>query len=198
MLKFFRNIRQKLITENRFSKYMVYAVGEIFLVVIGILIALQINNWNEAHKTEQKQRDYLALIKNEMSSNLTALRQEKEDAKGFVKSLAQMIQLKSRATDEFNEKDLSSVWGGAFSRSMRFQYENGTLTELISSGGLKDITNDSIRHILASIDSKVQRIAEQEQEVNNYIQDGNNYLQQHGNVRVVIDNNGGNDWWEIK
>lgn len=46
MIKFFRKIRQKLLSENRFSKYILYAIGEILLVVIGILIALQINNWN--------------------------------------------------------------------------------------------------------------------------------------------------------
>ena len=50
MLKFFGQIRQRLIHENRFSKYLLYAIGEIALVVIGILIALQINNWNEERK----------------------------------------------------------------------------------------------------------------------------------------------------
>ena len=50
MLKFFRKIRQKLLAEGRFSKYVLYAIGEIFLVVIGILIALQINNENERYK----------------------------------------------------------------------------------------------------------------------------------------------------
>ncbi|TFV95648.1 hypothetical protein E4S40_05350 [Algoriphagus kandeliae] len=52
MIKFFRKIRQKLLAENRFSKYLVYAIGEIVLVVIGILIALQINNWNEYKNNE--------------------------------------------------------------------------------------------------------------------------------------------------
>ena len=47
MLKFFRRIRQKLIAENKVGKYLIYAIGEIVLVVIGILIALWINNWNE-------------------------------------------------------------------------------------------------------------------------------------------------------
>jgi hypothetical protein len=46
MIKFFRRIRQRLLSESRFRKYLVYAIGEIVLVVIGILIALQINNWN--------------------------------------------------------------------------------------------------------------------------------------------------------
>jgi len=53
MIKFFRKIRQKLLTENRFSKYLFYAIGEIILVMIGILLALQVNNWNELRKKEQ-------------------------------------------------------------------------------------------------------------------------------------------------
>ena len=53
MIKFFRNIRRSLLSEGKTSKYLKYAVGEIVLVVIGILIALQINNWNE-HRKELK------------------------------------------------------------------------------------------------------------------------------------------------
>ena len=67
MIKFFRRIRQKLISENkssvpagRFSKYLLYAIGEIALVVIGILIALQINNWNEARKERKVEASILA------------------------------------------------------------------------------------------------------------------------------------------
>jgi len=59
MIKFFRKIRQKLLTENKFSKYLLYAFGEIILVIIGILIALSINNWNEEKKLEQEVTTYL-------------------------------------------------------------------------------------------------------------------------------------------
>ncbi|MDC6391119.1 DUF6090 family protein [Maribacter sp. PR1] len=59
MIKFFRSIRQKMLTENKFSKYLLYAIGEIVLVVIGILIALQINNWNEARKQNTIVNTYL-------------------------------------------------------------------------------------------------------------------------------------------
>src|SRR5210317_1533014 len=67
MLRFFRQIRQRLLTDNKFSKYLLYAIGEILLVVIGILIALQIDNWNEEvrnRKIEQSfYRDILADLK---------------------------------------------------------------------------------------------------------------------------------------
>lgn len=55
MLKFFRKIRQGLLTENKISKYLIYAIGEIALVMIGILLALQVNNWNEQAKSNQFQ-----------------------------------------------------------------------------------------------------------------------------------------------
>ena len=58
MIKFFRKIRQNLLSENKFSKYLIYAIGEIILVVIGILIALQINNWNENKKLDYKRQNY--------------------------------------------------------------------------------------------------------------------------------------------
>ena len=58
MIKFFRRIRQRLLSENKFSKYLLYAIGEIVLVVIGILIALQINNWNEDKKNNRLEEAY--------------------------------------------------------------------------------------------------------------------------------------------
>ena len=62
MIKFFRKIRQRLLTENKFSKYLLYAIGEIILVVIGILIALQINNANELKKQRNEEKVILSGI----------------------------------------------------------------------------------------------------------------------------------------
>lgn len=75
MINFFRRIRQQLLSQSKFSKYLLYAIGEIILVVIGILIALQINNWNEGRKNEIRLKSYLV----EIQSNLvTDVRQVNE------------------------------------------------------------------------------------------------------------------------
>ena len=83
MIKFFRTIRQNLLSENKLSKYLIYAIGEIILVVIGILIALQINNWNE-NQEKNKLFDIYSLIisdlendKQELINNLDFYNQKK-------------------------------------------------------------------------------------------------------------------------
>lgn len=74
MIKFFRKIRQQLLTENKLSKYLVYAIGEIVLVVIGILIALQINNWNENRKTNIKIKNSLIALKSDLTQDTLLIR----------------------------------------------------------------------------------------------------------------------------
>ncbi len=69
MIKFFRKIRQKLLVENRFREYMLYAIGEIFLVMIGILLALSVNNWNEARKTDKVEVKLLTELKEAIISD---------------------------------------------------------------------------------------------------------------------------------
>ena len=67
MIKFFRRIRQQLVSQNKFSKYMLYAIGEIVLVVIGILIALQINNTNEKRKARIQEITILENIQEDIN-----------------------------------------------------------------------------------------------------------------------------------
>lgn len=70
MIKLFRKIRQRLLTENKFSKYLLYAIGEIVLVVIGILIALQINNWNENKKIRKLEVSTLKELKSNLLNDI--------------------------------------------------------------------------------------------------------------------------------
>ena len=72
MLPFFRKIRWRLAANNQFFKYSRYAIGEIVLVVVGILIALQINNWNEEKKDLEKFNNQLIKVQDELKRNLSS------------------------------------------------------------------------------------------------------------------------------
>ena len=73
MIKFFRKIRYDLIEKNKTGKYLKYAIGEIILVVIGILIALQINNWNESNNQSKKELALLVNLKNDINTDILSL-----------------------------------------------------------------------------------------------------------------------------
>ena len=73
MVGFFRKIRQNFLMENKTGKYFKYAIGEIVLVVIGIMIALQINTWNENRKDRQKEKIYITNIQRDLKAQLQSL-----------------------------------------------------------------------------------------------------------------------------
>ncbi len=90
MLKVFRKARQHLLTENKFRRYFIYAIGEIILVVIGILIALQINNWNEKRKNNLLLHEYehslireLRIDLEKLNSLENSIRKKKEGIKNY-------------------------------------------------------------------------------------------------------------------
>ncbi len=92
MIKFFRKIRQNLLSEGKTGKYLKYAIGEIVLVVIGILIALQINNWNENNKAKTTE----IYVLNEILSNLN------EDGIILSEIVAQRQKAKKSVADMLN------------------------------------------------------------------------------------------------
>lgn len=87
MIKFFRKIRQQLLSENNISKYLFYAIGEIVLVVIGILIALQINNWNEDKKEIRKSFDIMREIRENLEYNNEQFKLEIKEEESVIHSI---------------------------------------------------------------------------------------------------------------
>ncbi|NRD19784.1 hypothetical protein HNV08_06960 [Winogradskyella eckloniae] len=89
MIKFFRHIRQRLLSENKFSKYLLYAIGEIVLVIIGILIALQINNKNEQRKSENKIVSILKEVQHDLGLDI----QKSDELIAYYKTQDSIINL---------------------------------------------------------------------------------------------------------
>ncbi|AXT20340.1 hypothetical protein D7030_04260 [Flavobacteriaceae bacterium AU392] len=87
MPKIFQSIRENSVKSGGLKKYLIYALGEIILVIIGILVALNINNLNEEHKEEKQQHAILASIKNELNTNLNLLQKAHKRRLLFYKGL---------------------------------------------------------------------------------------------------------------
>ncbi|MCB0664686.1 MAG: hypothetical protein KDC80_02640 [Saprospiraceae bacterium] len=160
MIKFFRKIRQKLLSENKFSKYLIYAVGEIILVVIGILIALQINNKNELHKDRIKEIKYLQNIKEDLIINNKKIDNLIERRKRRTQTAHKLIaHIEGDPIEDwhaFNEETIQIyTWE-------RFYQHNYTFEELISSGNLSYITSDSIKTMLFELESTYKQLKAEE------------------------------------
>ncbi len=91
MIKFFRKIRQRLLTGTKSSKYLLYALGEIILVVIGIVIALQINNWNEERKNRNTFEGYLIFMLEDVESDKNQLVKLIQERKASLLSTTKII-----------------------------------------------------------------------------------------------------------
>lgn len=151
MIKFFRKIRQNLLSDNKFSKYLIYAIGEIILVVIGILIALQINNNNEAKKIRNKELHYLENLKADLTLTINELEE-------FISVRNSQITSANNIISHFNGKPITNVYD--FNNDAvnvytwtRFFPVNNTFQELTYSGNLAIISNDSIKNGLLNLES---------------------------------------------
>jgi len=147
MIQFFRKIRFNLMEKNKTGKYLKYAIGEIVLVVIGILIALQINNWNELNKERASEK----IILNEIRDNL------KFDLKDFESNIANLqnkaISSKSILKILESNSDYNDSIGYFFFYLKTYPHfsnkSNGY--NLLQSKGLDIIQNDSIRKSITDL-----------------------------------------------
>lgn len=154
MIKFFRKIRQKTLTENKFGKYLTYAIGEIILVVIGILIALSINNWNENRKIRKQETIYLQNLKNDLHTQIKTLN-------FYIEFQDLIIQNSKKIVNHFDENNgfykMDSIYPLLNDLSIRttFINQNSTLTEMINSGEINILRNKVLKKDLLEFNQEV-------------------------------------------
>ncbi|MEH6621109.1 DUF6090 family protein [Maribacter arcticus] len=164
MIKFFRKIRQRLLTENKFSKYLLYAIGEIVLVVIGILIALQLNNLNEIEKVKDTEVNYLNALHDEFASNLKEVERVMKLNEKNLKIAHTLLSKMGTDNPDLNEKEFDSLMYRVIITEVQYRPSPGTLVELVNSGKLSIISNRELRLKLASWDGLLASILFQEEE----------------------------------
>jgi hypothetical protein len=147
MIKFFRKIRQKLLSENKFSKYLLYAVGEIILVVIGILIALSINNWNENLKNKKEEISVLKELLSDSKTNLLSL---EEDIFLNQRAINSNMLISDILINKRPYNDSLDLHFGNIQYNTQFTLNTGGY-ENLKSRGFEIISNDSLRKSIINI-----------------------------------------------
>ena len=142
MIKFFRKIRQNLLMENKTGKYFKYAIGEIVLVVIGILIALQINTWNEQRKENIQERFILLKLQNDINSDIITIDNQisvnTSNLLDFKKAAAILLNNEVGDITTFRDKfgNILNISG--------FNQKQTTFRNLVSTGKIELIKNQAL------------------------------------------------------
>ena len=155
MIKFFQKIRQNSIKENKTINYFKYAIGEIVLVVIGILIALGINNWNERRNNKEEETKSIKRILSDLKTEKFMLENSKKQFKKNRKYLIDIV---------YNEKSdgLDSI-GFYFTPFVHIK-SNSEYISLKSSGKLNLISNEKLRYNLVNFYEVYYNIYEENSE----------------------------------
>jgi hypothetical protein len=193
MIKFFRKIRQNLFSETpssdragKFSKYLLYAIGEIILVVIGILIALQINNSNNYKEQRKTEQEYLISLQTEFKSNLEKLNvsiYENEVRKNALENLLTLFDFS--VLDTVSNKSISLMLHPVFGTDLSYKPSLGVVSDIISSGKLNIVLNKNLRQKLASFESALDYLKIQEDEANSIKQTLKSLLFKELSIRTI-------------
>ena len=144
------------------GKYLRYAIGEIILVVIGILIALQVNNLNEERKLRIQEKNVLLSLHNEISSNLISLETSLNEKKTILQVNTKLLKNSSPLGEWRSKEKLDSLMYYFTVSGWIYVPDNGVINEIVNSGKLSNLENNSIKNLVASIPQQVSQILEED------------------------------------
>ncbi len=143
MINFFRKTRKKMADDNRPLKYMRYAIGEIVLVMLGILLALQVNNWNENRKTEIQELKYLERLKKDLVQDTLYFNQRIEILETAIESNTKAIKMAYQ--NQRDLKELDTLLNLYSFDSEHLTIQNNTYNELTNAGNFNIIQNEELK-----------------------------------------------------
>jgi len=197
MISFYRRIRHKLLSDGKFSKYITYAIGEIILVVIGILIALSINNWNIVRQERKIERINLIALQTEFTQNKNILNEViNRNALNIEGAEKMMLSFKAGVSDTISEKTIANNTYQTLGNEINFTPNTGVLTEIISSGELRLIQNHELKQKLAAFGSWLTKVKQQEVEVLTSRLQSLDFIINNGNFKSLYTSLGRDMDWE--
>ena len=166
----------KLLDEGNLKRYLIYAIGEILLVMVGILLALQVNNWNQERDSKKSELKALIDLSEEFKTNKQRIIDKDNLRTTYKAALDNYLNLVSQGSVAYKDYiHLSEIRsGGGITNPSR-----GVLNTLMSSGDLKYITNDSLKYLLADWNDQLVDLTENEQILWNHVQQLNEYRRTH-------------------
>jgi hypothetical protein len=186
MIRLFRKIRHRLLSEDNYSIYILYASGEIILVVIGILIALSIDNWNEGRKIMESEQSYLANLREEFIYNKKELERAISINNSNRKGSIELSKFMGPDTPGLTEDEFAFLFSETFDSEVQYRPSTGVLSEIISSGKLAIIENTALKAHLASWEGVILKIRFQEIEHSNTRLQAYDILKSEGNHRSIL------------
>ena len=153
MLKFFRKIRQKLVEQNKLGNYFKYAIGEILLVVIGILIALSINNWNETRKLQKEERHYLLALHSDFKTAESNLRIKLALVEEQLEHNERLLTILAGPVNSIPNDSIVGMLRKAFI-DIPFGVQVTAYVDLLNSGKLSVIQSEELRRALSEFDAE--------------------------------------------
>ncbi|WP_282111546.1 DUF6090 family protein [Maribacter stanieri] len=162
MIKFFRKIRQNLLSEGKTRKYFKYAIGEIFLVVIGILIALSINNWNEKQKEEKSELLILKTLQKDFIENKKIFSDIVDKQTFVIGNCKSLIECFERKNVQYKRDSIGRfIYYGAFN-FYRAEPILGGYQAMVGSGDLKILKSETLKSKLALFSAEINQGFEDE------------------------------------
>lgn len=146
------------------GKYLKYAIGEILLVVIGILIALQINNWNEARKARKVEQQYLLALQDEFEKNLIEVNRVISLCDSVFSASKKVINKKDQNGQSLSDFEIQTANMNAFRFPPKFIQSPGILNDLINSGYLSKLNNIQLRSQIQKWFVTIQQVKDEEDE----------------------------------
>lgn len=196
MIGFFRRIRKKLADDNQLLKYTRYAIGEILLVMVGILLALQVNSWNEERKADNEAKIIRAALQKELVKDTLLLHKNIEIFKPLI---SEHNKLNKRINQKGATLDTLILVAKEFNPSYELirSYNNITFQSIISTGKI-DFLEDSEKQALLDLNKIQSEVLDYTTE-DNYIHFSSFYLEKYSNgIRSTTDSYVNNLAWDIE